>query len=91
LAVGTAGIDGAYRCFADEQELGALVEEAITARDSRLLHACAALEAIVHGRAFPGAFHMALARLLVGPAARLPEEVTGQLTAPAAEAGAEER
>jgi hypothetical protein len=91
LATGPAGIDGAYRCVTGQQELGTQVTDAIRARNPDRLHACAAVEALVHAQAFAGTFHAALARLMADPAVGPSEELLSQLTALAAEADTGER
>jgi hypothetical protein len=91
LATGPAGVGGTYRCVVDQQELGTLLAGALTVRDPSPLQAWAMVEGAIHGQAFAGAFHMALALLLADPSACLPSELSGPLTVLAAEADPAER
>jgi hypothetical protein len=85
------GVEGAYECLADKQALKILANGAIAARNVAQLQACAVIETFVHGRALTGGLYMALAMLLTGPAARLPDGFASQLRALAAQADTVER
>jgi tetratricopeptide (TPR) repeat protein len=89
LAGGEAGIDDAYRCLSDEHELDAALLRALAGRSPAQLQACALIEIHVYGKAFSGAFHMALAFLLASPDQEQPD-LMRQLAALAENAGADE-
>ena len=91
LAQTPAGIDAAYESLEDDHSLEATASAATAARDADRLQACAAIETLVHGRAFAAALHMILAWLLSAPAGQIPEDWASALPALAARADPAEK
>lgn len=63
-AVLVLGGDVGYRCLGDLRDVARVAGASIVARDWNVLRACGSIELIVHGRAFLGGVHGAIAELM---------------------------
>ena len=91
MSAGPLGVEGAYRCLRDDEELTAVLSAAITAHDASTLRACSAIETFVNDRPLTGAIYLTLAILLTEDDAELSEELADSLRATIAQASPAER